>query len=71
MLNLAGVYNTLRGNVLCQHGNNDFFNDDNPGTDMMGIIFRITFQIVWHYKERAACELDCASYVGLLKLFMF
>ena len=45
MLNLAGVYNTLRGNVLCQHGNNNFFNDDNPETDMMGIIFRIIVRL--------------------------
>ncbi len=47
-----------------------FFDGDHPEIDMMASMFCMKFQIMWHYKECAACELDCASYVGLLKLLL-
>ena len=33
---------------------------------MMASMFRIGFQIIWHNKERAACEVDFVPYIGLL-----
>ncbi len=63
MLNSARVYNTLRGNVLYRDGNNGFFNGFHPEIDMIAVIIRRQFQIVWHNKDRAACELYCALYV--------
>ena len=59
MLDSVGVSHTLRGKVLCRHGNNGFFNGIHPEVGMIASMFRVGFQIFWHNKGCAACEVDC------------
>ena len=66
----VGVYNTLQGDVLSRHGNNGFLNGNHPEFDMMASMLPMKFQLIWHYKDCAALEIDRALCEGFLKLFM-